>query len=121
MRYWLKIIGTWNDPVDGWGEPYVEFSGVHGTPRIQEGDMIVLYATRHRRLFGIAQATSDAYDNTQIPGRWGQFRINVNYISNRDVVDGPHGDDFDPPFRSYGGGYQELTLDRFQLAAEALA
>lgn len=121
MKYWLKMIGTWNNPVNAWIAPHVEFSGAHGVPQIRKGDMMVLYATRHRRLFAIAEATSDAYNNSKIPGRWGKYSVDVVYHSNRNVANGPHGDDFDPPFRSYGGGYHELTPLRHQLAVTALS
>ncbi len=121
MRYWLKLIGSWDDPSDSWDEPHVEFAGINGGAQIQPGDMLVLYATRHRRLFAIAEATSLAYDHAGfVPERWGNRSVNVVYHSNRPVADGPHGGDFDPPFRSFSGGLLELTPERYQLAADAL-
>ena len=73
MAYWLKLIGTSEnplDPVDGYAENHVD-SSAHGDEWIGLGDKIILYATAHQVVFATADVISEPYD----PAKDGGLRV----------------------------------------------
>lgn len=120
MSYWFKIIGSSDNPVDRWDQPYVEFSGANGVPQVQDGDLFVLYASQHQIYFALAQATSGVFTTDDIPGAWGGYRIDIAYEKNLDVVGGVHRNEINVDVRSYGQGLLSLTENQYQIIRAAI-
>jgi len=74
MAYWLKLIGTIEEPIDEYSKSYVDYSA-HGYDYILEGDKIVLYATGRGMLFASADVVSPPRDSDT---HW-PFRVDIQY------------------------------------------
>ena len=120
MQYWLKLVGTTEDPVDRWDEDYVNYAR---QPAVRKGDLLVLQATRHRRLIGIVKCTSDPIPNKGFKDQWGTHRTTIKDILPRrsPVAAGPHvrNTNFKP--RSYGPELIEITKEDYEDAVAALS
>jgi hypothetical protein len=75
MAYWLKLIGTVDDPVEEYSLPYVWYSA-RGYDYIVNGDKIVLYATLSGMVFASANVISEPEPSGH--ERW-PFSVNVEY------------------------------------------
>ena len=122
-KTWLKMIGTTKSPCpDFWTENHVSFR--KGKPRgIQPGDHMVLYAVgRKKRLFALAEVTSEVYENGQEEWR---YQVDVNYIVNLPVKSGVSIDqistkrDLIGPIQ-WGSSYIELEREEYDQAVALL-
>ena len=89
MAYWLKLIGTSEnplDPVNGYAENHVD-SSAHGDEWIGLGDKIILYATAHQVVFATADVISEPYDSGQ--ARW-PARVDIRYRQEVPIERGVH-------------------------------
>lgn len=86
MKYWLKLIGTTEDPVDCYKKTYVALKPKRGFPRIEKEDKMVLYASGKYRVFAIADVTSPV-ERTDQHKRW-PFEVKVKIDPNLDVERG---------------------------------
>ncbi len=75
MNYWLKLIGTLEDPVTEYSEDYIDYS-VHHDEWIVYGDKIILYATGQKIIFASANVVSEPYASGQ--QQW-PVRVNIDY------------------------------------------
>ena len=78
MAYWLKLIGTNDNPIDRvevFGEEYVD-SSVGADEWIDDTDKILLYATGHQIVYASADVTGRPYDSGR--ARW-PARVDVRY------------------------------------------
>lgn len=82
-KYILKSIGSKEDPVS----PYLLDPGgatgrVHfprrGKPSIEVGDRMLAYAAGRRRVVGVAEITSDPFDDPESP-RW-PWAVTIRWI-----------------------------------------
>jgi hypothetical protein len=74
MAYWLKLIGTIDNPIDEYSKSYVDYSP-HGYDYIADGDKIILYATGR----GIVFATADVVSQPRPSDTQWPFRVDVDY------------------------------------------
>jgi len=90
MAYWLKLIGTRDEPVDDYRLLYVWYSA-HEFDYIVDGDKIVLYATGRGMVFASADVVSDPEDSGN--ERW-PFSVNIQYRQGPLLIaDGVHVND----------------------------
>jgi hypothetical protein len=83
MRHWLKALGTTGSPLDNhWLRSRSDLLiGIDfpAEPRsIAASDKMVLYASVHRRIFGVAEVSSEPYRANRHP-RW-PFRCDVRLL-----------------------------------------
>lgn len=94
MAYWLKLIGTIDDPIDEYGLLYVWYSA-RGYDYIVDGDKIILYATLTGMVFASAKVISDPEDSGN--ERW-PFSVDIEYTQGPLLVaDGVHVNDIADP------------------------
>jgi hypothetical protein len=90
--FWLKMIGSTENPCP---EPYTRsYADFSRRPRhIHSGDYMILYAVGGRkRVFAIAEVTSEVYNaggNPDEKGRW-PYRVNIKYLVNMPASEGVH-------------------------------
>ncbi len=78
MAYWLKLIGTNDNPIDRvevFNDEYVD-SSVGADEWIDDTDKILLYATGHQIVYASAAVTSRPYDSGH--ARW-PARVDIHY------------------------------------------
>ena len=75
MAYWLKLIGTTENPVTAYTEDYAD-SSVRKDDWIRIGDKIILYATAHQVVFASADVVSEPYDSGR--AQW-PARVDIRY------------------------------------------
>lgn len=91
--YWFKLLGMGDRK-----EPLVDdWISTHGgilrnsvmfpprEPKVQKGDLIVLYAAGKRIVFAIAEATSFPYQRPDVDQRW-PWLVNVRYLHRRQFL-----------------------------------
>lgn len=123
-KAWLKMIGTTEKPCpDSWTHNYVHFRkdkpcGIH------PGDHMVLYAVgRKKRMFALAEVTSDVYDNGQ--EEW-CYQMDVKYAVNLPVKSGVSIDqistkrDLVGPIQ-WGSSYIEIEPEEYDQAVTLLS
>ena len=78
MTYWLKLIGTMENPIDPIQVRNEEFvdSSVRNDEWIDNGDKVLLYATGHQMVYASADVVSEPYDSGQ--PRW-PVRVDIRY------------------------------------------
>lgn len=78
MAYWLKLIGTMENPIDAVEVRTEEFvdSSVGRDEWITCGDKILLYATGHQMIYASADVVSEPYESGQ--PRW-RARVDIRY------------------------------------------
>lgn len=97
--FWLKMIGMTESPLTGaYVKNYVDFAKNRRPRRIQPGDHLILYAVGgSKRVFALAQVTSEVYDGGE-DDRF-PYRVDINYLVNLPVSAGVHIDEVSTPER----------------------
>lgn len=125
--YWLKMIGSTENPCP---EPYTRgYADFSRRPRhVHTGDHMILYAVGgRRRVFAIAEVTSEVYNaggNPDENGRW-PYRVNIKYLVNMPASEGVHINEVSTPrrdlLRSVGRqSYISLSQEEYERAAAKL-
>lgn len=91
MQAWLKLIGSTDNPVNGWNEEYIGFRKSQ-KPGIRMGDQVLLYAPGgSRRIFALAVAVGDPEPDPDyslhVNGSC-LWRLRVRYLINLPVDSG---------------------------------
>jgi hypothetical protein len=121
---WLKLIGSRKNPYSGHYENlFVDFSKSKRPRAIHPGDQMVLYAAGgSKRLFALAEVTSEVYENNEYEDY--PYRVDVNYDVNLPVSVGVHIDEISTLERNLlgavQGSYLRLKPEEFELAVSKL-
>src|ERR1051326_6642420 len=124
MRTWLKLIGMVDNQVTDYSRKYVSFSTKR--PRhIHPGDHMLLYASGTKRVFGLAEVTSEVYDSSDDDPRRYPYRVNIRYIINLAVADGVDLDEINTSRRDIArsirqASYIEIDADEYMSGATKL-
>ena len=123
-RYWLKMIGTNDDPCrEEFVQNHVGSRGRHRMTRMRPGDMMILYAVgRTNPLFAVARVTSAVHPSGN-PG-W-PYQVGITCEARLPVGGGVTIEeaDFRPSRKGAiqrGHSYIELDLCEYQRAADLL-
>lgn len=86
MAFWLKLIGTTENPVSVYTENYAD-SSVGGNEWIGGDDKVLLYATGRQVVFASADVVSEPYDSGR--SRW-PARVDIRYRKEVPIENGVH-------------------------------
>ena len=126
MNAFLKVIGSAENPCP---EPYdKEFVDFSRNPRqVQLGDHLVLYAAGGRkRVFAIAEVTSEVYDAGSEYGRRWPYRVDIRYLKKPVLArEGVHINEVSTPKRDLllslrRQSYIKLTPEEYRRASAKL-
>ncbi len=123
-RYWLKMIGTKDQPCrEEYVHAYVNSRGKNRMTRMQEGDMMILYAVGRRNpLYAVARVTAP-YHGSGNPD-W-PHQVDIAYVTRLPVGEGVRIEDagFQPTRMGAvkrGSSYIELDQAEYEQAARLL-
>src|SRR5262249_31080744 len=120
-RSWLKLIGTKEQPCP---ESYTRSHAASRRPMrcIRPGDLMVLYAVGSRRVFALAEVTSEVYSSGD--ANW-PYRVDIRSSVNLPVASGVPLDEVSTPERNLllsvrQAAYVELSPQEYERAATRL-
>ncbi len=121
MTAWLKLIGTRERPCSpSYARPYADSR--RRPRRFRPGDRMVLYAVGSRRVFALAELTSDVYSSGDAD--W-PYRVDIRYSVNLPVASGVPLNEVSTPERDLllsvrQAAYVELSPQEYERVAAGL-